>query len=179
MHSKMFVRALALAAVPLMLAACDTIDSTFKALTGSGASNPNYDQELRAADDSVRRPPLTLPPDFNLRPPSATSAAGATDLTAAQQGRQTVFGIDQPNDAKTQRSAGASTGEGALLQHAGATAGSAAIRQKVDKETDALTNQQKGFDNNLLNPQGAAQADKDSGWFSGLFGDSSKPSIER
>ena len=180
MSSMKFARALAAVVIPLSLGACDTIKGTYNALTGSGAAD---DSSLTSASiDDVRRPPLTLPPDFNLRPPSATGA-GATDITAAQQGRQTVFGLDQqkPGAGGVERSGGASSGEAALLQHAGASAASNSIRQKVDRESNALQHQEDTFVNNLLNPSDSSAAGKssDSGWFSGIFGDSSKPSIER
>ncbi len=181
MSRKTFSRALALLAFPLALGACDTVKGTFNALTGGGGA-PADDGSLSASIDDVRRPALTLPPDFNLRPPSATSA-GATDITAAQQARQTVFGLDSDKGAgaNAQRSGGASSGEAALLQHAGASTASNSIRQKVDRESNALEHQENGFVNNLLNPPADANTGKssDGGWFSGLFGDSNKPSIER
>jgi len=169
--------ALAAVAIPLSLGACDTIKGTYNALTGSGAGDDM--NSTSASIDDVRRPPLTLPPDFNLRPPS--SAAGATDITAAQQGRQTVFGLDQEKGGNAQRSGGASSGEAALLQHAGAASASNDIRQKVDRETNAMQRQENGFVNNLLNPSDNAGAgtSSDSGWLSGIFGGSNKPSIER
>jgi len=51
----------------------------------------------------------------------------------------------------------------------------------VERETNALEHQENGFVNNLLNPPADANAGKsaEGGWFSGLFGDSNKPSIER
>jgi hypothetical protein len=174
-------RALALLAFPLALGACDTVKATYNAVTGSGGA-PADDGSLNASIDDVRRPPLTLPPDYNLRPPSSTGA-GATDITAAQQARQTVFGLDSDKGAgaNAQRSGGASSGEAALLQHAGASTASNKIRQKVDRETNALAHQENGFVNNLLNPSEDANAGKSSegGWFSSLFGDTDKPSIER
>lgn len=181
MSSMRFTGVVAAVAIPLALGACDTIKGTYNLVTGQ-SGNSASDQSLTFGDDSVRRPPLTLPPDFNLRPPAA-SAAGATDITASQEARQTVFGLDQEKggQAGAQRSGGASSGEAALLQHAGATASNASIRSKVDRETNALEHQENGFVNNLLNPTGDANAGKssDQGWFSSLFGDVNKPSIER
>jgi hypothetical protein len=170
-------RAVAVLAFPLALGACDTVKGTFNALTGGA---PADDGSLSASVDDVRRPALTLPPDFNLRPPSSTGA-GATDITAAQQARQTVFGLDSDKGGNAQRSGGTSSGEAALLQHAGASTASNNIRQKVDRETNALQHQENGFVSNLLNPPEDANAGKSSegGWFSSLFGDSNKPSIER
>ena len=182
MSSMRFTGVVAAVAIPLALGACDTIKGTYNLVTGQ-SGNSASDQSLTVGDDSLRRPPLTLPPDFNLRPPATAGAEGATDITAAQEARQTVFGLDQEKggQAGAQRSGGASSGEAALLQHAGATASSANIRKKVDRETNTLEHQENGFVNNLLNPQGDANAGKssDEGWFSGLFGDANKPTIER
>ncbi|HKO08071.1 MAG TPA: DUF3035 domain-containing protein [Alphaproteobacteria bacterium] len=182
MSSMRFTGVVAAVAIPLALGACDTIKGTYNLVTGQ-SGNAASDQSLSAGDDNLRRPPLTLPPDFNLRPPATASAVGATDITAAQQARQTVFGLDQEKggQAGAQRSTGVSSGEAALLQHAGATASGADIRKKVDRETNALEHQENSFVNNLLNPPGDANAGKssDEGWFSGLFGDANKPSIER
>lgn len=174
---------LAAVAIPFALAACDTVSGTYNALVGHSGGAGNVDTSLTSADDDLRRPPLTLPPDYNLRPPSSTSA-GATDFTAAQQARQTVFGLDQDKasaDAKAKHSGGASSGEAALLQRAGASAASPTIRKTVDNETNALKNQENNFTNNLLNPpaDGSGGKSADGGWFSSIFGDTDKPTIER
>lgn len=87
------------------LSACDTI----KSVAGLGDTNARQ-QSLDGADEfSSKRPPLTLPPDYSLRPPS--NAGTTTDFTAAQQGRQAVFGLNQDKNANVQRKAGRTVGE--------------------------------------------------------------------
>jgi hypothetical protein len=168
---------LACAAV-LALGAC----STFKSLT-EPADAGTQDQTFA---DSVRRPPLTLPPDYNLRPPAA-SGVGATDISASQQARQSVFGLDQEKPgANVQRKAGLSLGESALLQHAGAGDISPNIRTDVDRQTQQLDSGNKAFTENLLNSNGQSQAgtttpQKPQGWLSSIFNSNTdqKPTIER
>ncbi|HUC61522.1 MAG TPA: DUF3035 domain-containing protein [Alphaproteobacteria bacterium] len=178
MHRKTLTTLAALAAL-LALGAC----STFKALTEPGDAPTNQDSIYA---DSVRRPPLTLPPDFNLRPP-ATSGVGATDITAAQQARQSVFGLDQQKaGANVQRKAGLSLGESALLQHAGATDVSPNIRSQVDRQTQNLDAANKDFTENLLNSNGQSQVgtttpQKPQGWLQSIFNSNTdqKPTIQR
>jgi Protein of unknown function (DUF3035) len=159
------------------LGACDTI----KSVTGIGDTSARQ-ESLDAADEfGAKRPPLTLPPDYSLRPPSSASAT--TDFTAAQQGRQAVFGLNQDKDANVQRKAGRTIGESALLQHAGASAVDPSIRQKVDKETTTLTNQENAFVNNLVKPapeQAQDPAKKSgSGFLGGIFDENKQPTMER
>lgn len=172
------VTAAAALALLAALGACDTVKQ-LPGLSQLGAAN----QSLEGADDSVKRPPLTLPPDFNLRPP-ATASAGATDFTTAQQARQTVFGLEQEKDPASgvQRKAGRSIGESALLQHAGVATTTPDIRQKVDQQTKTLDRKEQVFTDSLLKgaadqPQESKKAD--SGWLDGIFNDEKKPVIER
>jgi len=162
----------------LALGAC----STFKSLTEP--ADPGTQDQTFA--DSVRRPPLTLPPDYNLRPP-ASSGVGATDISASQQARQSVFGLDQEKPgANVQRKAGLSLGESALLQHAGASDVSPNIRTEVDRQTQQLDSGNKAFTDNLLNSNGQSQVgtttpQKSQGWLSSIFNSNTdqKPTIER
>jgi len=89
--------------------------------------------------------PLTMPPDFNLRPPRSPSDKPPSE-TAAQAGRQTVFRMTdtKPSPAVLAAAASAGTngplsaGEQALIVKAGAGAVDPSIRQQVDKETAQL-----------------------------------------
>ena len=101
--------------------------------------------------------PLTMPPDFNLRPPRSPSDKPPSE-TAAQAGRQTVF---RATDAKTPvavASAKAGTngvplsaGEQALIAKAGAGGADPSIRQQVDKDTAQLNaDNTGGFVDSLL-----------------------------
>jgi hypothetical protein len=101
--------------------------------------------------------PLTMPPDFNLRPPRSPSDKPPSE-TAAQAGRQTVF---RATDAKTPAAVASakvgtngvplSAGEQALIAKAGAGGVDPSIRQQVDKDTAQLnTDNTGGFVDSLL-----------------------------
>jgi len=101
--------------------------------------------------------PLTMPPDFNLRPPRSPSDKPPSE-TAAQAGRQTVFRV---SDAKTPavvastqvgtNGAALSPGEQALIAKAGAAGADPSIRQQVDKDTAQLNEDNSGgFVDSLL-----------------------------
>jgi hypothetical protein len=101
--------------------------------------------------------PLTMPPDFNLRPPRSPSDKPPSE-TAAQAGRQTVF---RAADAKTPAAVASakvgtngvplSAGEQALIAKAGAGGADPSIRQQVDKDTTQLnTDNTGGFVDSLL-----------------------------
>lgn len=101
--------------------------------------------------------PLTMPPDFNLRPPRSPSDKPPSE-TAAQAGRQTVFRADSKGPAKSAPgsivgSTGAplSAGEQALIAKAGAGGADPSIRQQVDKDTTQLNaDNSGGFVDSLL-----------------------------
>ena len=102
--------------------------------------------------------PLTMPPDFNLRPPRSPSDKPPSE-TAAQAGRQTVF---RASDAKgPAKASGApligangapiSAGEQALIAKAGAAGADPSIRQQVDKDTAQINaDNSGGFVDSLL-----------------------------
>jgi len=102
--------------------------------------------------------PLTMPPDFNLRPPRSPSDKPPSD-TAAQTGRQTVFrAADAKGSAKATgtpligaNGAPISAGEQALIAKAGAGGADPSIRQQVDKDTAQLNaDNSGGFVDSLL-----------------------------
>jgi hypothetical protein len=92
------------------------------------------------------RAPLSMPPDFNLRPPRQ-GAPRPQEGTAQQQARRAVFRIE---DAAVpamngEGGDGRSQGERALLAAAGAGQADANIRAIVDRETGLLNEQDEGF----------------------------------
>jgi hypothetical protein len=93
---------------------------------------------------------LTLPPDFELRPPRSPSDKPTTPTTT-DKARQIVF---RQTDAKTKAEQNATSeftpGEQALLDKAGAADIDPAIRQMVDKETKQATARSTGFINDLM-----------------------------
>lgn len=95
----------------------------------------------------VARAPLSLPPDYTLRPP-APGTPRPQEGTARDQAETAVFGSYQT--ASTDIPPGSSQGEAALLQSAGATGIDPNIRQVVDRETSALIEQDQRFIDNLI-----------------------------
>jgi hypothetical protein len=95
----------------------------------------------------VARAPLSLPPDYNLRPP-APGAPRPQEGTASDQAKTAVFGY-QPGGA-LDAPAGSSQGEVALLQSAGATGIDPNIRLLVDQETSSLIEQDQKVIDDLI-----------------------------
>ncbi len=93
----------------------------------------------------VARPPLSVPPDFSLRPPAEGSEVTGSDVPASKQAQGMVFGTE---DSSSLRSGGAETavmsvssrdadsaGDTQLLQRAGAGNADSGIREKIRAET--------------------------------------------
>src|SRR5262249_29964959 len=77
----------------------------------------------------VTQAPLTLPPDYNLRPPRP-DAPRPQELSADQEARTAVFGTDI--------AASASPGERAIVTQAGADSVDPNIRSEVDFESQGI-----------------------------------------
>src|SRR5262245_60089379 len=86
----------------------------------------------------VSRAPLSMPPDYNLRPPTP-GAPRPQEGTPRDQAKQAVLGIAPdyvpPPIGEGESETAQSSGESALLQSAGATGVDPNIRQLVDTET--------------------------------------------
>lgn len=120
--------------------------------TGSGsAATPN---EFRV----VTKPPLSIPPNYSLRPPAPGTTIPA-EVEAATTGSTAAFG--------TALGAEASASERALVAAAGANAVSPSIRAQVDwEETKAIRKSPSIADRILFwrdsNPEDAASAATDN-----------------
>jgi hypothetical protein len=98
----------------------------------------------------VQGSPLTLPPDFELRPPRSPSDKPTTPTTT-DKARQIVF--RQTDNGKPQPlpdAANLTPGEQALLAKAGAADIDPAIRQTVDKETGKANVRETSFIDDLM-----------------------------
>lgn len=109
----------------------------------------------QAAPDEFRvvsRAPLSLPPEFTLRPP-APGEVRPQEGTATQQARSAVF-RENDNADKTLDEAvpddGRSRGERALLFAAGADKTDSAIRQAIDQETAQINDDSQDFVDTLV-----------------------------
>lgn len=120
----------------LALSACEGVREQF----GLTKQSPD---EFRV----VSRAPLSLPPDFTLRPPEP-GIARPQEGTTTQQARSAVFRLEQP---KTQllngqvNTDGRTLGELSLLKAAGADKADPGIRRAIDLETQQLNSESDDF----------------------------------
>lgn len=136
--SRAFVPALLLAA--LTLGACSGV----KEQLGLTKQSPD---EFRV----MARAPLSMPPDYSLRPPSP-GMARPQEGTPTDQARTAVFGIDhngqgQPLGASTAAAGGS---DQAFLNAAQADIVDPQIRQLVDAETRQVNAQNQDFLESLI-----------------------------
>lgn len=98
----------------------------------------------------VTRAPLTLPPDFGLRPP-APGTARPQEQSPTEQARVAVFGNTAAarNAAAGQQGPG-SSGENALVAKAGGDKVDANIREQLDRETSLLAEADRSFVDRLM-----------------------------
>lgn len=97
----------------------------------------------------VSREPLTVPPDFNLRPPEPGAERPAR-RSAREQAEQTVFKGDDAEPSSLTGDGERSAGERALLAKAGADDADPEIRQKLSRETDRLEKSERNFVDSLI-----------------------------
>jgi hypothetical protein len=96
----------------------------------------------------VTRAPLSVPPEFALRPP-APGAPRPQEGTTIDHARGAVTGGRAPA-RPAQPAAGQSAGEAALLSRVGADRLDPAIRSTVDREAAALADADRGFTDRLI-----------------------------
>lgn len=133
MHRKQLLIAALALALPALAGGCSSVKETL----GLTKQSPD---EFKV----VSRAPLSMPPDYNLRPPTP-GAPRPQEGTARDQAAAAVFGYpgaglqpDQiPPVGEGEAEAAQSSGESALLQSAGAGGVDPNIRQLVDSETAA------------------------------------------
>jgi hypothetical protein len=89
----------------------------------------------------VTQAPLTLPPDYNLRPPRPGEPR-PQELEPDAEARAALFGQDI--------GASASAGERTLVASAGAGAADPNIRDTIDYESQGVVRRSEGFVNRLL-----------------------------
>ncbi|MGE5504930.1 MAG: DUF3035 domain-containing protein [Actinomycetota bacterium] len=94
----------------------------------------------------VSRAPLSMPPDFALRPP-APGSTRPQENTTREQARQALLGTRQVTPIST---AGRSQGDMALLKRAGAEGIQPDIRSIVNKETQALAEADKSLADRIV-----------------------------
>lgn len=132
-------KTIALVAVMAAAAATSGCGSFARAL-GSAKASPD---EFRV----VTQAPLTLPPDYSLRPPRPGEAR-PQELGPGAEARAALFGDNT--------AAGASQGERVLVNNAGATAVDPTIRDTIDYESQGLVRRDEGFVNRVLAFRGSS-----------------------
>jgi hypothetical protein len=90
--------------------------------------------------------PLSMPPDYNLRPPQP-GAPRPQEASARDQAAAAIFANTESGGATVDAASG---GEAALLQNAGAAGVDPNIRQIVDAETKAEMEQDEQFIDRLV-----------------------------
>ena len=142
------------------------------ALSACASAKRTFGLENKAPDEFavVSRPPLSIPPDFNLRPPQP-GAEPQQIAALRERARQAVFGLDAgsadgangggeislaagPDAPLAAPHAGVQTttvGEAALLRLAGAATAAPGIRLIVDRESAVLAKADVTFIDRLLN----------------------------
>ena len=112
------------------------------AMTLAGCASSGGPDEFRV----VRKAPLTVPPEYNLRPP-ALGQARPQELSPEAQARVAVFGVDF--------GANASEGEKAFVRAAGGDAVDRTVRQQVDFDNSQTVRKSRSFADMILNWGGA------------------------
>lgn len=90
----------------------------------------------------VRKAPLTVPPEFNLRPP-APGSSRPQELSTETQARVAVFGVDTARDV--------SEGEKAFIRAAGGDAVDRSVRSAVDYDNAQILRKSRNFTDSILN----------------------------
>ncbi len=125
----------------LALSACEGVREQF----GLTKQSPD---EFRV----IARAPLSLPPDFILRPPEP-GIPRPQEGTATQQARNAVFRLEQPKPqplTEQVKTDGRTLGELSLLKAAGADKTDPGIRRALDLETQQLNAESESFINSLV-----------------------------
>ena len=138
MESSMTGRLLIVAGLALAVSAC----GGFRENLGLTKQSPD---EFRV----VSRAPLTLPPDYNLRPPEPGAPRPQVG-SASQQAERAVFANSQNAAVQQQAAAPRTAGEQALLAATGAESANPDIRLIVNRETKLINEEGDHFVDRLI-----------------------------
>jgi hypothetical protein len=120
-------------------------------LSGCGDTKRQLGLEKQAPDEFqvVSRAPLSSPPDYNLRPPTPGSVR-PQEGTTSDRAKAAMLGAGRRQVQPKLESEGRSSGEMALLQHAGAQDQTPGIRNLVNEETLAIAEREKTFTEKMM-----------------------------
>lgn len=131
------------------------LTSAVAALSACSNAKEKMGLTHRAPDEFavVKRAPLAMPPDYELRPPSP-GAPRPQEEAVEDQARAVVFGGEQQ---AASRSSSPDSTEEAVLQQTGASAADPSIRRTVDVEAATIKDDNRPVAEKLL---GWAKKDK-------------------
>lgn len=132
------ITALAILAAATAVSGCSTLSN----MVGGGKSAPD---EFRV----VTRAPLTLPPDYSLRPPRPGDPR-PQELEPDAEARTALFGEDTATEA--------TPGERALVAGAGAQVVDPTVREQVDFEGQSIVHRSSSFADRIFSFRGSADA---------------------
>jgi hypothetical protein len=125
------------------------------ALAGCSSAKDKLGLTKKSPDEFavVKRAPLSMPPNYTLRPPSP-GAPRPQEQSPEQAARQTVFGAEGQAAYEAQ----ATGNDATFLNKAGAAKADPSIRRKIDSETAVLNEQEKPVVKRLLGMDSPEQA---------------------
>jgi len=114
--------------------------------TGCESASKAFGNKKSAPDEFVvySRPPLSLPPNYGLRPPKPGSSRPQL-IQQSDVARDAILG---KNKAKART--GSTPGLEAMLRDTGAIAADPAIREAINQETSILAEEDQQFVNKLI-----------------------------
>ena len=122
-------------------------------LSGCGEARQAFGLERNVPDEFavVSRAPLSLPPDYNLRPPQP-GAPRPQEPTTRQAAQRVVLASaqSQAEPLSPRPTRGVSSGESVILARAGTDMADPGIRRTVDEETASLMRADESFVDSLL-----------------------------
>lgn len=121
------------------------------ALSGCESAKKAFGGGKNAPDEFVvyKQPPLSLPPEYGLRPPEP-GADRPQRVSPADDARTAVLGKSRAEAQQTQQQTGASRGLQALITRTGADKTEPDIRRIVNRESSVLADEDQLFVNKLI-----------------------------
>lgn len=137
MHARHTLRLI----VPAVLLAASTLSACTDVKRSLG-----YEKQAPDEFQVVQRAPLSMPPDFSLRPPQP-GAVRPQEGTVRDQARQVLTGLRTSTPISTDNR---SSGDIAMMKRVGADSIQPDIRVIVNKETQALADADKSFQDRIM-----------------------------
>ncbi len=136
------IKYLILSPLFLSLVACG--DGTLREKIGIDKSTPDEFQVLS-------KPPLSVPPEFELKPPQP-GVADPVITVPERQAENSLFGKENGRDISVDNNPAKTSSDSILLKKVGANDGNSSIRDQLnkDKEEQKKVEEEKGFFEKLV-----------------------------